>query len=124
MSGRSTRARSRATGTSSTPNTARQKFYSEPPPADLPSLYPVHDGSYGVNTHINLDSAKRGRGRKAKPGFVNEDEEDKRFTRRMNSKDGKRFTMENDLKRIVGRPSRKPKKTTESTRERILKNRS
>lgn len=102
MSGRSTRARSRATGTSSTPNTARQKFYSEPPPADLPSLYPVHDGSYGVNTHINLDSAKRGRGRKAKPGFVNEDEEDKRFTRRMNSKDGKRFTMENDLKRIVG----------------------
>ncbi|KAF3061554.1 putative spindle pole body-associated protein sad1 protein [Daldinia childiae] len=102
MSGRNTRARSRATGTSSTPNTARQKFYSEPPPADLPGLYPVHDGSYGVNTHINLDSAKRGRGRKAKPGFVNEDDEDKRFTRRMNSKDGKRYTMENDLKRIVG----------------------
>ncbi|KAI0848002.1 hypothetical protein F5Y00DRAFT_96552 [Daldinia vernicosa] len=102
MSGRSTRARSRATGTSSTPNTSRQKFYSEPPPADLPSLYPVHDGSYGVNTHINLDSAKKGRGRKTKPGFVNEDDEDKRFTRRINSKDGKRYTMENDLKRIVG----------------------
>ncbi|KAI1652938.1 hypothetical protein F4813DRAFT_286885 [Daldinia decipiens] len=102
MSGRNTRARSRATGTSSTPNTARQKFYSEPPPADLPSLYPVHDGSYGVNTHINLDSAKKGRGRKAKPGFVNEDDEDRHFTRRMNSKDGKRYAMENDLKRIVG----------------------
>ncbi|KAI0109746.1 hypothetical protein F4814DRAFT_377604 [Daldinia grandis] len=102
MSGRSTRARSRATGTNGAPNNARQKFYSEPPPADLPSLYPVHDGSYGVNTHINLDSAKRGRGRKAKPGFINEDDEDKRFTRRMNSKDGERYAMDNDLKRIVG----------------------
>ncbi|KAI1463086.1 uncharacterized protein F4812DRAFT_464085 [Daldinia caldariorum] len=101
MSGRSTRARSRGTGASGTPKTSRQNFFSEPPPADLPGLYPVHDGSYGVNTLLNLDSAKKSRGRKAKPGFVNEDDEDERFTGRIERKGGQRYTMDNDLKRVV-----------------------
>ncbi|KAI1801077.1 hypothetical protein F4811DRAFT_480606 [Daldinia bambusicola] len=101
MSGRSTRARSRGTGASGTPKTSRQNFYSEPPPADLPGLYPVHDGSYGVNTLLNLDSAKKSRGRKAKPGFVNEDDEDERFTGRIDRKGGQRYPMDNDLKKAV-----------------------
>ncbi|KAI1473763.1 hypothetical protein F4774DRAFT_26032 [Daldinia eschscholtzii] len=101
MSGRSTRARSRGTRASGTPKTSRQNFFSEPPPADLPGLHPVHDGSYGVNTLLNLDSTKRSRGKRVKPGFVNEDDEDERFTGRIRRKDGKHYTMDNDLRRIV-----------------------
>ncbi|KAL7627304.1 hypothetical protein AAE478_001495 [Parahypoxylon ruwenzoriense] len=107
-SGRSTRARSRAVdpgglgSANSTPNLPRRPPYHEPATADLPSLYPIHDGSYGVNTHINLDSTKGRRGgRKPKSGFVNEDDEDRRFMRRMRGKDGKRHGMEDDLKKVV-----------------------
>ncbi|KAI8956778.1 hypothetical protein F5Y11DRAFT_133293 [Daldinia sp. FL1419] len=99
MSGRSTRAKSRPTGAGGASNTARQKFFSEPPAADLPGLYPVHDGSYGVNTHVNLDSAKKSRGRKAKSGFVNEDDEDRHFTRRAKGQNDN--PTEDDLRRVL-----------------------
>ncbi|OTB00386.1 hypothetical protein M426DRAFT_26617 [Hypoxylon sp. CI-4A] len=51
--------------------------------ADLPSLFPVHDGSYGVNTHVNVEGSRRKHGKKAKAGYVNEDQEDDRFARRL-----------------------------------------
>ncbi|KAI1442007.1 hypothetical protein F5Y02DRAFT_397692 [Annulohypoxylon stygium] len=91
MSSRNTRARSRANAGNT---------YSEPPSADLPSLYPVHDGSYGVNTHANLENVRR-RGRKPTSDVVNEDDEDRRFTRRMRGRDSGRFNMENDLQRVA-----------------------
>ncbi|KAI0593640.1 hypothetical protein F4775DRAFT_492304 [Biscogniauxia sp. FL1348] len=69
------------------------------PTADLPGLYPVHDGSYGVNTLINLDSAKK-KGKKTKPGFANEDAEDKKFKKQV-KKGGKQYGMESDLKKAV-----------------------
>ncbi|KAI2464114.1 hypothetical protein F4781DRAFT_86917 [Annulohypoxylon bovei var. microspora] len=100
MSSRNTRARSRASAGSSAPN-SRQATYSEPPSADLPSLYPMHDGSYGVNTHVNLDNVRRRRGRKPRSSLVSEEDDDRRFTRRIKGRDGKRFDMENDLQKVV-----------------------
>ncbi|KAI1453369.1 hypothetical protein F4805DRAFT_470101 [Annulohypoxylon moriforme] len=99
MSSRNTRAKSRANAENGTPG-SRQP-YSEPPSADLPSLYPMHDGSYGVNTHVNLDNVRRRRGRKPGSDLVNEDDEDRRFTRRMRGRDGSRFNMENDLQKVA-----------------------
>ncbi|KAI1089557.1 hypothetical protein F5B19DRAFT_365143 [Rostrohypoxylon terebratum] len=103
MSSRNTRARSRANAGTSAGSTApdsRQSTYSEPPTVDLPSLYPMHDGSYGVNTHANLENVRR-RGKKLGSNIVNEDDEDRRFTRRMRSRDGGRLNMENDLQRVA-----------------------
>ncbi|KAI2618075.1 hypothetical protein GGS26DRAFT_392544 [Hypomontagnella submonticulosa] len=54
----------------------RSGSYREPVSADLPGLYPVHDGSYGVNTLINVDSVGRRRGR---PGPLNENDDDIHF---------------------------------------------
>ncbi|KAI1101843.1 hypothetical protein F4804DRAFT_334892 [Jackrogersella minutella] len=98
---RGTRSRSRASTANYAPSTRQVPSpYVEPPSADLPGLYPVHDGSYGVNTHINLDSVRR-RGKKPKAGFVNEDDEDRRFARRLKGRNGTRFAMENDLQKVV-----------------------
>ncbi|RYP15892.1 hypothetical protein DL765_005426 [Monosporascus sp. GIB2] len=77
------------------------KAYGEPPAADLPGLFPVHDGSYGVNTLINLDSSsKRGRGTR-NAGLVNESDEDRLFMRRVHGKDGKRFDMKSNIRKAI-----------------------
>ncbi|KAI1497491.1 hypothetical protein F5X99DRAFT_396837 [Biscogniauxia marginata] len=82
------------------------------PAADLPGLYPVHDGSYGVNTLINLDSAKK-KGKKTKSGFANEDAEDKKFKKNV-KKGGKQYGMETDLKKAVDK-SKKEAENVPST---------
>ncbi|KAI5861976.1 hypothetical protein GGS23DRAFT_121215 [Durotheca rogersii] len=107
---RSTRDKSRALGTGSasgggstrgTPTSAQRVAYHEPPTADLPGLFPVHDGSYGINTHVNLDPVKsRRRGQTAKSGFVNEEEEDRRFVRQVGRR-SRRHGMEDNLRRVV-----------------------
>ncbi|KAI0161855.1 hypothetical protein GGR52DRAFT_561364 [Hypoxylon sp. FL1284] len=79
MSGRNTRARSR--GSSATPSSNRRGPYREPASSDLPGLYPVHDGSYGLNTLINVDSPGRRRSTRSRQSYVTEDEEDTRFAR-------------------------------------------
>ncbi|RYP59977.1 hypothetical protein DL769_008322 [Monosporascus sp. CRB-8-3] len=77
------------------------KAYREPPAADLPGLFPVHDGSYGVNTLINLDSSsKRGRGAR-NAGLANESDEDRLFMRRVHGKDGKRFDMKSNIRKAI-----------------------
>ncbi|KAI1142028.1 hypothetical protein F5Y05DRAFT_212841 [Hypoxylon sp. FL0543] len=113
MSSRQTRARSRTGGASSAGDNpaTQQGAYYEPPSADLPGLYPVHDGSYGVNTHINIDSvSSRRKGRKSRLGAVNEDEEDRLFNRRMMGREGKRYGMEVDLKKVVEKTKAEAKK--------------
>ncbi|KAI1386054.1 uncharacterized protein F4822DRAFT_304325 [Hypoxylon trugodes] len=72
----------------------------EPPASDLPGLLPRHDGSYGVNSLINIDSVGS-KNKKNKTGLIREDDEDRRFTRKVLGKDGKRFGMEKDLKKVV-----------------------
>ncbi|KAI0016862.1 hypothetical protein F4780DRAFT_633786 [Xylariomycetidae sp. FL0641] len=66
-----------------------------PPPAELPGLFPVHDGSYGVNTLLNIDAAtKKGKKRTlpgARSAYPDEDEEDASFQRAIEAKSGKRF---------------------------------
>ncbi|KAI0379229.1 hypothetical protein F5Y04DRAFT_131077 [Hypomontagnella monticulosa] len=52
----------------------------EPLSSDLPGLYPVHDGSYGVNTLINEDPVRR---RRRRSGPLDENDEDSRFMKRM-----------------------------------------
>ncbi|KAI0841376.1 hypothetical protein F5Y06DRAFT_218981 [Hypoxylon sp. FL0890] len=112
MSSRQTRARGRAGGASSPAgnSNSQQGAYHDPPSADLPGLYPVHDGSYGVNTHINIDSISRRRGTKSRSGAVNEDEDDRRFNRRMLGREGKRYGMEIDLKKVVKKTKKEAKK--------------
>ncbi len=97
--GRTTRARNRASGASSsggsgsTTSSGRRAPYHEPASTDLPGLFPVHDGSYGLNTLVNVDAVRRRRGGRPRPAFVNEDEEDERFARRIGGHDGLRFGM-------------------------------
>ncbi|KAI1775438.1 hypothetical protein F4818DRAFT_49976 [Hypoxylon cercidicola] len=80
-----TRARSRADRASSTTSgttySGQRGPYHEPASTDLPGLFPVHDGSYGLNTLVNVDAVRRRRGNRPRPAFVNEDEEDERFAR-------------------------------------------
>ncbi|XXG99408.1 ATP-dependent RNA helicase dbp4 [Hypoxylon texense] len=98
-SGRNTRARKRASGASSAggpgsvASSGRRAPYNEPVSTDLPGLFPVHDGSYGVNTLVNVDAVRRRKGGKPRPAFVTEDEEDERFTQRIGSRDGRPFGM-------------------------------
>lgn len=54
-----------------------------------------------MNTFINVDSAKRRRGKKPKAGFINEEDDDRHFTKTLRGGDGKRFGMGDDLKKIV-----------------------
>ncbi|RYP93303.1 hypothetical protein DL770_000592 [Monosporascus sp. CRB-9-2] len=86
------------------------KAYKEPPAADLPGLFPVHDGSYGVNTLINLDSSsKRGRGTR-NAGLANESDEDRLFMRRVHGKDGKRFDMKSNIRKAINQTIRNAEK--------------
>ncbi|KAI6085793.1 hypothetical protein F4821DRAFT_240028 [Hypoxylon rubiginosum] len=89
-SGRNTRARSRQSGSTTTGDTSGANIrggaaaaFREPGAADLPGLFPVHDGSYGINTFIGIDAPRRRRTNRQRPPYVDEDEEDYRFTRRL-----------------------------------------
>ncbi|OTA56042.1 hypothetical protein K449DRAFT_167507 [Hypoxylon sp. EC38] len=99
--------RSRATGargTGSHDSSPSEGAHPDPPAADLPGLYPVHDGSYGVNSHMNIDPPRsRTKGKKSGSGVVNEEEEDARFSKRMRGRKTKRYGMEADLKKVVDR---------------------
>ncbi|KAI1410256.1 hypothetical protein F5Y13DRAFT_202388 [Hypoxylon sp. FL1857] len=90
----------------------------DPPSAGLPGLHPAHDGSYGVNTHMNINSiGNKRRGKKPRAGPINEDEEDKRFKRQIRGKDGKRYNMENDLKKVVDQTKQEAKKDSKDDDE-------
>ncbi|KAI1335806.1 hypothetical protein F5Y15DRAFT_223539 [Xylariaceae sp. FL0016] len=55
------------------------------PTADLPGLYPSHDGSYGLNTHLAPTGTK---GKKPKKGITKEEKEDTLFQKRLQMKQG------------------------------------
>ena len=59
----------------------------------LPGLFPVHDGSYGVNTLVNVEPLVRRGGRTRASGVADEDDEDRIFRRRVHGRDGRRFDM-------------------------------
>lgn len=113
---RQTRARTRANGASSAGShslSTNQGAYHDPPTADLPGLYPVHDGSYGVNTHMNIDAPRSGRKGKKSGGSINEEEDDEHFSRRMSGREGSRFGMDMNLKKVAERGRKEAEKYTE-----------
>lgn len=68
-----------------------------PPGARLPGLFPVHDGSYGVNTLVSVEPSVRRSRRSRGSGIADEDDEDQVFRRRVRGKDGRRHgTKKND----------------------------
>ncbi|KAI1327169.1 hypothetical protein F5Y16DRAFT_372855 [Xylariaceae sp. FL0255] len=67
--------------------------------ADLPSLYPTYDGSYGRNTLMSLDLKK---GQSSEAGIANEKTDDEKWESLIQGKLGKKYGMDSDLKKAVG----------------------
>lgn len=80
----------------------KRRLGEDPPTADLPGLFPTHDGSYGINTLINVEpSLKRGRRSRA-TGIANEEDEDMVFRRRLRGRDGRRFDTQGTVEEVLG----------------------
>ncbi|KAI3318666.1 hypothetical protein HD806DRAFT_308774 [Xylariaceae sp. AK1471] len=71
------------------------------PTPDLPSLFPTHDGSYGINTLINIDAESK-KGHKPNTGIAKEQSDDKQWSKSMKGKTGKKYGMNSDLKKAIG----------------------
>jgi len=72
--------------------------------SDLPSLFPTHDGSYGINTLISpvADQGKESRrGHRSSAGIVPEKSDDRQWARAMKGVTGKKYGMNSDLRRAV-----------------------
>ncbi|KAI0150378.1 hypothetical protein GGR57DRAFT_194208 [Xylariaceae sp. FL1272] len=65
--------------------------------ADLPSMFPAYDGSYGINTLLDSDA----KGQKTKSGITNEKSDDQKWTRYMQGGRGKKYSMDSDLKNAI-----------------------
>ncbi|KAI1189971.1 hypothetical protein F5B17DRAFT_139507 [Nemania serpens] len=70
------------------------------PSPDLPGLFPTHDGSYGINTLVNVDP-ESGKGHKLNPGIAREQSDDNKWMKSMRSKVAKKYGMNTDLKRAI-----------------------
>ncbi|KAI0427268.1 hypothetical protein F5Y09DRAFT_36429 [Xylaria sp. FL1042] len=67
---------------------------------NLPSLFPTHDGSYGINTLINTEAEPK-KGQKPKPGIAKEQIDDNKWARAMKGKAGKKYGMNSDLQKAI-----------------------
>ncbi|KAI8630655.1 hypothetical protein F5Y19DRAFT_52686 [Xylariaceae sp. FL1651] len=68
--------------------------------AGLPSLFPTHDGSYGINTLINLDGEPK-KGYKPNTDIAKEQLDDKKWGKYIKAKVGKKYGMDSDLKKAI-----------------------
>src|SRR5881628_1916884 len=80
------------------PNTRRRGPQPNP---DLPSLFPTHDGSYGINTLINTDTESK-KGHKTNMGIAKEQSDDKQWSKSVRGKTGRKYGMNSDLKTAIG----------------------
>ncbi|GAP84770.1 putative spindle pole body-associated protein sad1 [Rosellinia necatrix] len=64
------------------------------PSPDLPGLFPTHDGSYGINTLINIDGETR-------KGIAKEPADDKKWMKSMGGKVVKKHDMNSNLKKAI-----------------------
>ncbi|KAI1815805.1 hypothetical protein GGS20DRAFT_305403 [Poronia punctata] len=72
--------------------------------SDLPSLFPTHDGSYGINTLISpvADQGKESkRGHKSAIGHVDEESDDEQWERTVKGKSHKKYRMNSDLRAAI-----------------------
>ncbi|KAI1109700.1 hypothetical protein F5Y14DRAFT_392657 [Nemania sp. NC0429] len=67
---------------------------------DLPGLFPTHDGSYGINTLVNIDP-ESGKGHKPNSSIARENSDDKKWMESMQSKVAKKYGMNTDLKKAI-----------------------
>ncbi|KAJ8128512.1 hypothetical protein O1611_g5122 [Lasiodiplodia mahajangana] len=72
---------------------------SDPRP-DLPGLFPTHDGSYGINTLINIDTEPR-KGHNSTTGIAQEQLDDKQWVKSMKGKVAKKYGMNSNLKKAI-----------------------
>ncbi|KAI1430259.1 hypothetical protein F5Y12DRAFT_13602 [Xylaria sp. FL1777] len=70
------------------------------PSPNLPSLFPTHDGSYGINTLINTDSEPK-KGQKLNEGIAKEQSDDNKWAKAMKGKVGKKYGMNSNLKKAI-----------------------
>lgn len=70
------------------------------PSPDLPGLFPTHDGSYGINTLINIDP-ESGKGHKPTSAIAREQSDDRKWMKSMKSKVAKKYGMDTDLKKAI-----------------------
>ncbi|KAK5628408.1 hypothetical protein RRF57_004123 [Xylaria bambusicola] len=70
------------------------------PSPNLPSLFPTHDGSYGINTLISPDTSTK-KGQKTTTGIAKEQSDDNKWTKTMESKTGKKYGMNSNLKKAI-----------------------
>ncbi|KAI1744116.1 hypothetical protein F4680DRAFT_444149 [Xylaria scruposa] len=66
----------------------------EPGP-DLPGLFPTHDGSYGINTLISVDSHKSNRGN------AKAQSDDQKWVKALKGTVGKKYGMNSNLKKAI-----------------------
>ncbi|KAI0392977.1 hypothetical protein F5Y17DRAFT_330844 [Xylariaceae sp. FL0594] len=77
--------------------------------SELPSLFPTHDGSYGINTLISPGGgpAKESRGaHKSSTGIVPEKSDDRRWARTIKGATGKKHGMNSDLRQAINESQR------------------
>ncbi|KAI1161073.1 hypothetical protein F5B18DRAFT_464440 [Nemania serpens] len=70
------------------------------PSPDLPGLFPTHDGSYGINTLVNIDP-ESGKGHKPHSSIAREQSDDRKWMKSMKSKVAKKYGMDTDLKKAI-----------------------
>ncbi|KAI0106160.1 hypothetical protein GGR51DRAFT_559963 [Nemania sp. FL0031] len=70
------------------------------PSQDLPGLFPTHDGSYGINTLINLDTEPK-KGHNSTTGIAQEQSDDRQWMRSMRGKVAKKYGMNSNLKKAI-----------------------
>ncbi|KAI1434644.1 hypothetical protein GGR50DRAFT_386075 [Xylaria sp. CBS 124048] len=70
------------------------------PSLDLPSLFPAHDGSYGINTLINIDTESK-KGHKENPGIAKEQLDDGKWAESMKGNAARKYGMNSNLKKAI-----------------------
>ncbi|KAJ3556919.1 hypothetical protein NPX13_g10032 [Xylaria arbuscula] len=73
------------------------------PSPNLPSLFPTHDGSYGINTLISPDvnTKKTQKSQKRDTGIAQEQLDDNKWTRSTKGKAAKKYGMNSNLKKAM-----------------------
>ncbi|KAI1306895.1 hypothetical protein F5Y03DRAFT_131626 [Xylaria venustula] len=82
------------------------------PSPNLPSLFPTHDGSYGINTLISPNTGHR-KGQKPNTGIAKEQSDDNKWTKSMTGRVGK-HGMNSNLKKAINESSKKVEEERQS----------
>ncbi|KAI0971405.1 hypothetical protein F4678DRAFT_83664 [Xylaria arbuscula] len=82
------------------------------PGPNLPSLFPTHDGSYGINTLIGPNTGQR-KGQKPSTGIAKEQSDDNKWTKSMKGRVGK-HGMNSNLKKAINESSKKVEEERQS----------